>query len=159
MSDSVFQGENRYKMLREGREYINKVAVRHGAVEKGIYFTLDYHVIDRIMRREFPARVFEIICGRLIKNHQDEIIAIADMDDETRPKRINVYGNKPGSPYMVGVTINRAQTGKVYVNLRTCYKERNSKDRVRNVETFKLRVKTSTEREEERAALAAAQGE
>jgi len=147
---SVFEGTNRYKVLREGREYINNVAHRHGAVAKGIYVTIDYHVIDRIMDHSFPARVFEIIVGRFIKNHQDEILKIADMPADKRPKHINVYGNKPDSPYMVGVTINRAATGKVYVNLRTCYKERNSKYRQRIVEAYKIRVKTSAEIEAEK---------
>lgn len=146
---SVFNGTNRYKVLREGREYVNKVAHRHGAVDKGIYVNLDYHVIDRLMRREFPARVFEIIVGRLIKNHQDELIKLADMPDDERPKRINVYGNKPNSPYMIGITVNRAQTGKVYVNLRTCYKERNSRERERVIDAYKLRVKTTEEIENE----------
>lgn len=143
--ESVFNGTNRYKVLREGREYINKVAHRHGAVDKGIYVTMDYHVIDRIMDHSFPARVFEIIVGRLIKNHQDEILELANMPADERPKHINVYGNKPDSPYMVGITINKAQTDKVYVNLRTCYKERNSKYRQRIIEAHKIRVKSSSE--------------
>ncbi|CAM0096138.1 hypothetical protein VPHK567_0328 [Vibrio phage K567] len=151
--ESVFNGTNRYKVLREGRDYINKVAHRHGAVDKGIYVTIDYHVIDRIMDHEFPARVFEVIVGRLIKNHQDEIMKLANMPDDERPKHINVYGNKPGSPYMVGVTINKAATGKVYVNLRTCYKERNSKYRQRIIEAYKIRVKTSSEIEAENAVI------
>lgn len=141
--ESVFSGDNRYRVLREGREYINRVAYKHGAVDKGIYINLEHHVIDQIIKREFPARVFEIIVGRLIKHHQDEILMLADLPVNERPKHINVYGNKPDSPYMVGITVNRAASGKVYVNLRTCYKERNSKSRERMVTTYKIRVKTS----------------
>lgn len=146
---SAFNGTNRYRVLREGREYINKVANRHGAVDNGIYVTLDYHIIDRIIEHSFPARVFEIIVGRLIKHHQSEILQIAEMPVEERPKHINVYGNKPDSPYMVGITINRAQSGKVYVNLRTCYKERNSKYRKRIIDAYKIRVRASTDDTEE----------
>lgn len=150
--ESVFNGTNRYKVLREGREYINKVAHRHGAVDRGIYVTVDHHVVDRLIEHKFPARVFEIIVGRLIKHHQDEILRLAEMPDDVRPKHINVYGNKEDSPYMIGVTVKKALTGKVYVNLRTCYKERNSKYRQRIIDAYKIRVKTSAECEAQNPA-------
>jgi hypothetical protein len=147
MTNSVFLGNNRYRMLREGRAHINKIAHRHGAVDNGIYMTIDYHIIDRLINREFPARVFEIIVGRFIKHHQGEILDIADMSHDEKPTHINVYGDKIDSPYMVGITINRAVTGKTYVNLRTCYKERNSKFRERINNVYKIRVKTSKDAE------------
>ena len=142
MSQSVFRGTNRYRMLREGREYINKVATRYGSVEKKLLFDLEYHVVDQLIAREFPARVFEIITGRLIKHHQEELIGLADLPADKRPKRINVYSDMPNSPYMIGITVSRSvKTGFVYVNMRTCYKERNHKNRKRIIEAYKIRVK------------------
>lgn len=143
MCNSVFNGTNRHKVIREGREYVNKLAHKFGAVENGILYKIEPHVIDQLISRSFPANVFEIIIGRFIKHHQDEVTMLADLPEHDRPKRINVYGNKVSSPYMLGVSVNRAKTGKIYVNIRTCYKERNSENRQRVLDTYKIRVKTS----------------
>lgn len=129
--------ENRYRNRSIIRDYLNDIGYKN-LRNKGIYdflFKTDIHIADRLTDREFPIDEFKFIMNKIASNRQ-LLVNIVEKLGEI-PSRINFYGH---DDHMIGVTFHRSKSNpkKVDINLRTLYRERNSKYRDRNVSVYKV---------------------
>ncbi|QHJ78821.1 MAG: hypothetical protein [Caudoviricetes sp.] len=128
--------ENRYRNRNIIREYLNEKGTNNLQFDGHRFlFKADIHIADRMTDREFPFEEFEFIILALIKNKH---ILIDIVNNPDIPPRVNLYGR---DDYMIGVTLHKSNTedGKHLIVLRTLYKERNSKNRERNVTVHKVK--------------------
>lgn len=129
--------ENRWRNRSIIRDFLNDVGNKHLKFD-GYTFLLKagIHIADRMTDREFPIEEFTFIMNQIVRQKQ---ILVNIIKMPTCPTRINFYGRED---YMIGVTFHQSKNypNKYDIQLRTLYKERNSKNRERNVEVLKVHL-------------------
>lgn len=127
--------ENRWRNRTLIREFLNDVGNKNLRFD-GYTFLLKagIHIADRMTDREFPIEEFIYIINKIVANKQ---ILINIIKMPVCPTRINFYGR---DDHMIGVTFHQSKNypQKYDIQLRTLYKERNAKNRERNVEVHKV---------------------
>lgn len=138
---------NRYKNRRNVREILNLISTKFLSKSRAAgwspFIHADFHVVDRLTDREFPADEFVQIIAKLATKHEKEILKMVEerhAQVDTAPFRINCYGY---GAWMLGVSISVytcKDTGEksYHLDIRTCYAERNMVHRKRNVDVHKI---------------------
>lgn len=131
---------NRYKMGRLISNFLTDLVINNGLSRNGcdginIKFEFEKHIADRLIDREFPKDQFEKITTRMARHYVCELIYLYE---SSSTRRINMYGD---DGHMIGVTVRKTPNGNYIIKLRTCYKERNHGNRVRDIKTHSIFTK------------------